>query len=153
MSWICPKCDRELPWAEYPHYCARVDLYSLFEGRSPELILAFDKILAEVADWPKVLVGVTPNCIVFTRCVGFLIIRPMKKELDIKFYCAVAHPEKPVIKSVNSGKKLKITSAFHLLRTSGLVCSFTFGNLTTSIKRISKITLTFLFPVQRSFVV
>jgi hypothetical protein len=107
MSWTCPKCERELPWPEYRHYCARVSLDTLFEGRSPELVLVFDKILAEVADWEGVLVGVTPNCIVFTRRVGFLIIRPMKKELDIKFYSAVAHPEKPVIKSVAAGKKFE----------------------------------------------
>ena len=75
MSWTCPKCDRELPWKDYRHYCQRVSPDTLFEGRSPELVLAFDKILAEVADWEKVLVGVTPNCIVFTRRVGFLIIR------------------------------------------------------------------------------
>lgn len=107
MSWTCPKCDRELPWPEYRHYCARVSLDSLFEGRPEELILVFDKILAEVAEWPKVLVGVTPNCIVFTRRVGFLIIRPMKKQLDIKFYSALAHPEKPVIKSIAAGKKFE----------------------------------------------
>jgi hypothetical protein len=107
MSWICPKCDRELPWADYRHYCARVSLDSLFEGRSAELVLVFDKILAKVADWPKVLIGVTPNCIVFTRRVGFLIIRPMKKELDLKFYSKVLHPEKPVIKSVATGNKFE----------------------------------------------
>ena len=107
MSWTCPKCDRELPWVDYRHYCARVNLDTLFEGRSPELVLVFDKILAEVADWPKVLIGVTPNCIVFTRRVGFLIIRPMKKELDIKFYSKVPHPEKPVTKSIPSGKKFE----------------------------------------------
>lgn len=107
MSWTCPKCDRELPWPEYRHYCARVSLDSLFEGRSPELMLVFDKILAEVADWEGVLVGTTPNCIVFTRRVGFLIIRPMKKELDLKFYSKEAHPEKPVIKSIASGNKFE----------------------------------------------
>ena len=105
MSWTCPKCDRELPWEAYRHYCERVDLDSLFEGRSPELILTFDKILAEVSGWPKVLVGVTPNCIVFTRRACFLIIRPMKKWLDIKFYSASEHKEKPVIKSAVAGKK------------------------------------------------
>jgi len=107
MSWTCPNCDRELPWKDYRHYCQRVDLDSLFVGRSAELVLAFDKILAEVADWPDVLIGVTPNCIVFTRRVGFLIIRPMKKELDIKFYSAVAHPEKPVVKCAAVGKKFE----------------------------------------------
>jgi len=67
----------------------------------------FDKLLAEVADWDSVLVGTTPNCIVFTRRLTFLVIRPMKKELDIKFYSKVAHPEKPVVKSVAWGNKFE----------------------------------------------
>ncbi|WPV01154.1 DUF5655 domain-containing protein [Mucilaginibacter sp. cycad4] len=107
MSWTCPKCERELPKAEQRHYCARVSLDSLFKGRPAELVLVFDKILAEVADWESVLVGITPNCIVFTRRLTFLVIRPMKKELDIKFYSKVPHPEKPVLKSVASGNKFE----------------------------------------------
>lgn len=50
MSWICPKCERELPKPEQRHYCARVSLDSLFLDRPPELVLVFDKLLAEVAD-------------------------------------------------------------------------------------------------------
>jgi hypothetical protein len=107
MSWTCPKCDRELPWPDYRHYCQRVSLDTLFEGRSEELVLVFDKILAEVADWPKVVISTTPNCIVFYRRVGFLIIRPMKKWLDIKFYSKIPHPEKPVTKSVKAGNKFE----------------------------------------------
>ena len=107
MSWTCPNCERELPKPEQPHYCARVSLNSLFEGRPAEMILVFDKILAEVADWDGVLVGTTPNCIVFTRRLTFLVIRPMRKELDIKFYSKTAHPEKPVIKSVALGNKFE----------------------------------------------
>ena len=107
MSWTCPNCDRELPWADYRHYCQRVSLDSLFEGRSPELVLVFDKILAEVADWPKVLISTTPNCIVFYRRTGFLVIRPMKKWLDLKFYSKAAHKEKPVFKSVAAGSKFE----------------------------------------------
>jgi hypothetical protein len=107
MSWICPKCERELPKPEQRHYCARVSLDSLFLGRPPELVLVFDKLLAEVADWEGVLVGITPNCIVFTRRLTFLVIRPMKKELDLKFYSSVAHPEKPVFKSIASGNKFE----------------------------------------------
>ena len=107
MSWICPKCERELPKPEQRHYCARVNLDSLFLGRPPELVLVFDKLLAEVADWEGVLVGTTPNCIVFTRRLTFLVIRPMKKELDLKFYSKVSHPEKPVLKSVASGNKFE----------------------------------------------
>jgi len=107
MSWTCPNCERELHTAGQRHYCARVSLNSLFEGRPPELVLVFDKILAEVADWDGVLVGTTPNCIVFTRRLTFLVIRPMRKELDIKFYSKAAHPERPVIKSTALGNKFE----------------------------------------------
>ena len=107
MSWTCPNCDREFPKPEQRHYCARVSLNSLFDGRPAELVLVFDKILAEVADWDGVLVGTTPNCIVFTRRLTFLVIRPMKKELDIKFYSKTAHPEKPVVKSVAWANKFE----------------------------------------------
>lgn len=105
MSWTCPKCERELPWTDYRHYCSRVSLGSLFEGRSEGLALVFDKILAEVSDWDKVLISTTPNCVVFYRRKAFLVIRPMKKWLDIKFYSKVAHKDKPVLKSVAEGKK------------------------------------------------
>lgn len=107
MSWTCPKCDRELPKAGQTHYCARISLDSLFTGRPAELVLIFDKLLAEVADWDGVLIGTTPNCIVFTHRLTFLVIRPMKKELDIKFYTKAAHPEKPFFKSIASGKKFE----------------------------------------------
>ncbi|MFC0517785.1 DUF5655 domain-containing protein [Mucilaginibacter angelicae] len=107
MSWTCPKCERELPKPEQRHYCARVGLDTLFKGRPAELVLVFDKILAEVADWEGVLVGTTPNCIVFTRRLTFLVIRPMKKELDIKFYSKVPQPEKPIFKSIAVGNKFE----------------------------------------------
>jgi len=107
MSYTCPKCERDLLWTDFLHYCKRVSLDTLFEGRSEELILVFDKILAEVADWPKVLISTTPNCIVFYRRNGFLVIRPMKKWLDIKFYSKVAHKDKPVIKSIAAGKEFE----------------------------------------------
>jgi hypothetical protein len=83
MSWTCPKCERELPWTDFRHYYQRVSVDTLFEGRSDEIVLVFDKILAEVADWPKVLISTTPNCIVFYRRTNFLVIRPMKKWLDL----------------------------------------------------------------------
>jgi len=63
-----------------------VSLDNLFEGRSAELILVFDKILAEVADWDGVLVSTSPNCIVFVHRKTFFVIRPMQKQLDLKFY-------------------------------------------------------------------
>jgi hypothetical protein len=60
----------------------------------------FDKLLAEVTDWPDVLVGTTPNCITFVHRQTFFVIRPMQKVLDLKFYSAVKLDEIPVIKSI-----------------------------------------------------
>ncbi len=85
---ICPKCERPLPKANAWHYCEKVELDSLFEGRDPELIWTFDGILAEVADWEGVSVSATKNCVVFVRNKTFLVVKPMKKALDIKFYSA-----------------------------------------------------------------
>lgn len=105
MSWTCPKCERELLNERQTHYCAKVSLDSLFAGKPDELILIFDKLLAEVSDWEGVLIGTTPNCIVFTHRRTFLVIRPMKKELDIQFYSTEHHPEKPFVKSVIYNRK------------------------------------------------
>jgi hypothetical protein len=100
MSWVCPKCERELVKEGQTHYCARVSVDSLFEGKPAELILVFDKILAEVADWPDVLVSTTPNCVVFVHRKTFLVIRPMQKVLDVKFYSETACNGYPIINSL-----------------------------------------------------
>jgi hypothetical protein len=88
MSWICPKCERELKKLNQVHYCIKVSLDALFAGRPAELVLVFDKILAEVADWDNVLISTSKNCIVFVHKQTFFVIRPMQKQLDLKFYSA-----------------------------------------------------------------
>ena len=105
MSWVCPKCERELVKENQTHYCARVSIDSLFKGRSDEMVLVFDKLLAVVADWSDVIVSTTPHCIVFVHRKTFLVIRPMQKVLDVKFYSLKAQTGHPVINSVlYSGK-------------------------------------------------
>ncbi|MFI5163466.1 MAG: DUF5655 domain-containing protein, partial [Sphingobacteriales bacterium] len=88
MTWVCPKCERELKSETQTHYCAKVDLDSLFEGKSAELTLTFDKLLLLVADWADVAISATPNCVVFVHRQTFLVIKPMKAVLDLKFYSA-----------------------------------------------------------------
>jgi hypothetical protein len=99
MSWTCPICERELKAPNQIHYCAKVSIDSLFDGKDKELILVFDKILAEVAGWDGVLVSTTPHCIVFVHRYTFLIIRPMKKALDVKFYSKTMLHGNLIIKS------------------------------------------------------
>ena len=96
MSWTCPVCERELLKVNQIHYCIKVSLDTLFAGRSPELILVFDKILAEVAGWDDVLVSTSKNCIVFVHKQTFFVIRPMQKQLDLKFY-STSRLEGPMI--------------------------------------------------------
>jgi predicted transport protein len=103
--WTCPKCERELKNPNQWHNCVKVSIDSLFEGKAAELAFVFDKLLAEIIDWENVSVSATKNCIVFVHHQTFLIIRPMKKELDLKFYTTTHQEEAPVVKSISySGK-------------------------------------------------
>jgi Domain of unknown function (DUF5655) len=103
--YTCPKCERELRNPKQWHNCVKVNIDSLFEGKAEELVFVFDKLLAEIVDWNSVAVSATQNCIVFVHNQTFLIIRPMKKELDLKFYSATQQEEEPIFKSLPySGK-------------------------------------------------
>lgn len=86
--------------------CSTKSIDDLFEGRSENLILAFDKVLVGVIDWEPCTVGASTNAVVFTKEKAWLIIRPMTKEIDIKFY----YPTKidnPLIKKTSLfGKKI-----------------------------------------------
>jgi hypothetical protein len=103
--WTCPKCERELKNPNQWHNCVKVSIDSLFEGKAAELVFVFDKLLSEIVDWENVLVSATQNCIVFVHHQTFLIIRPMKTALDLKFYSATQQEEDPILKSIfYSGK-------------------------------------------------
>jgi predicted transport protein len=103
--WTCPKCERELKNPNQWHNCVKVSIDSLFEGKAEELAFVFDKLLSEIIDWDNVAVSATKNCIVFVHNQTFLIVRPMKKELDLKFYTETEQEEEPIIKSIfYSGK-------------------------------------------------
>ena len=103
--WTCPKCERELKNPNQWHNCVKVSIDSLFEGKAEELTFVFDKLLSEIIDWDNVVVSATKNCIVFVHNQTFLIVRPMKKELDLKFYTEQEQEEEPIIKSIfYSGK-------------------------------------------------
>lgn len=82
----CPKCERPIRYKNQWHYCAKVDIDSLFEGKPEEIMLIFEKVLVAVMEWEGVIVSPTKNCIVFSRNKGFLIVRPMQKIIDLKFF-------------------------------------------------------------------
>ncbi len=98
--WTCPKCERELISPNQTHYCKKVSMESLFEGKSNELIYIFDYLLAQIIDWEDIAVSTTPNCIVFVHRQTFLVVRPMKKELEVKFYAEFYSEIFPIKKSI-----------------------------------------------------
>ncbi|MEM9848840.1 MAG: DUF5655 domain-containing protein [Bacteroidota bacterium] len=84
--WTCPKCERQFKTANQSHTCSATTLDDLFAKSSDELILTFDRILSAVINWTPCSVGAAKKAVVFTSKKAWLILRPMTKELDLKFY-------------------------------------------------------------------
>lgn len=83
---ICPKCKRKLRNINAWHYCQKADMDDLFLNKSDDIVLAFDRILQEVSGWEEVEISPTKNCVVFVRNKTFLVLKPMTKWLEAKFY-------------------------------------------------------------------
>jgi Domain of unknown function (DUF5655) len=84
----CPVCGRPLKHATQWHDCVRTTIDGLLDGRSPELILAFDTLLAAVAEWPDLVISRSTRCVIFSRKHAFLVVKPMRTELDLKCFAA-----------------------------------------------------------------
>ncbi|PHN03137.1 DUF5655 domain-containing protein [Flavilitoribacter nigricans] len=97
---ICPKCERTLPHPNAWHYCRKVDLDSLFVGKSDEVVLIADTILAELIGWEGVSFSPTKNCVVFVRNKTFLVLKPLKNQVNLKFYLTEVCHEFPIVKSI-----------------------------------------------------
>ena len=85
--WTCPGCNRRFKTANQWHSCGETTIDEIFAKSSDELILTFDRILTEVVSWEPCTVGAAKKAVVFTSKKAWLILRPLKKELDLKFYC------------------------------------------------------------------
>ncbi|MEM9546614.1 MAG: DUF5655 domain-containing protein [Bacteroidota bacterium] len=74
--------------------CSTNTIDDILEGASENLILAFDQLLIGVIDWEPCSVGASTKTIIFTKEKAWLIVRPMAKQLDIKFYYSekIEHP-------------------------------------------------------------
>ena len=84
--WTCPNCERNFKTTNQSHSCTNIDMGELFLDKPDELVLVFDDILMGVAAWEPSTVGTAKHAIVFTSKKAWLIIKPMKQELDVKFY-------------------------------------------------------------------
>ncbi len=115
MSWKCPKCERTIKHANQVHCCINRDIDALFENKPQELVYVFDKVLSYVFDIDEVEVSATKNCIVFFRTQTFLVIRPMQKALNVKFYLDEPNESYSFFKVAKYGKQYE-----HHIRVSSI---------------------------------
>ena len=103
--WTCPDCDRIFKTFNQSHMCTNTTIDEIFEGKPDVLLLAFDKLLIGVIDWEPCSVGTSTKSIVFTKEKAWLIVRPMSKELDIKFYFSEIIQHNLIFKTTLFGNK------------------------------------------------
>jgi hypothetical protein len=113
MQYICSKCNRPLTRQNNWHYCKEVSVDSLFTGKPAELIAVFDALLSEVNTWPGVSASATKTCVVFIALKTFLVVKVMKRELDLKFMLPAVSNDFPIYKHAAYGNKLE-----HYIRLS-----------------------------------
>ena len=84
--WTCPKCDRIFQKQNQSHICVKKDVGELFVERPDELVLAWDKLHQILIGWKPHAYAATTKSIVYTSKKAWLIIKPHKNFLDVKFY-------------------------------------------------------------------
>jgi len=84
--WTCPKCERQFKGTNQSHMCVDNSIDDIFAKASDALVLAFDAIFSTVMTWKPISAGASVHAVVFTNHKAWLIIRPMSKTLDVKFY-------------------------------------------------------------------
>lgn len=87
----------------------------MFEGKTPELKELFSKLYAAVSSWKNVHASASKTCIVFITDKTFLVVKVMKRELDLKFVLPEEMDAFPVYKIARYGNKTE-----HYIRLSSL---------------------------------
>ena len=117
--WTCPKCQREFFRQNQQHYCSEHTIEDLLADKPPDLILAFDALLLAVAEWEPQVIGAGKAAIIFNNGKAWMIVRPMKAELDVSFfYDSIL--KSPVIKTARLDNMGKNKYVHHIrLRSEG----------------------------------
>ncbi len=103
--WKCPKCNRNFKSANQWHSCSTKEIGELFIDCSDEQVLIFDKVLQFAEGLPFNSVGAAKHSVVFTSQKAWLIFKPMKTEVDLKFYCKEVIPSSRIKKVTNYSNK------------------------------------------------
>lgn len=104
--WTCPECDRNFKNTNQSHMCTNTTIDDIFADKPAELLLAFDKLLVGVIDWEPSSVGTSTKAVIFTKEKAWLIVKPMAKALDIKFYYPTLINHKLIKKTNDYGGKI-----------------------------------------------
>lgn len=101
--WTCPQCERAFGRDNQSHMCtgALKDIWEIMEGRSDELLLAFDSLMSALLEWEPCSVGASKHSAIFTNTRAWLIVKPMSRALDLKFYMP-APMEHPLLHKVHT---------------------------------------------------
>ncbi|MEM9329560.1 MAG: DUF5655 domain-containing protein [Bacteroidota bacterium] len=108
--WTCPKCSRQFQKTNQSHICIKKDVGELFIDKSDDLVLAYDSIYQVVMQWQPNVASASTKSVVFTSKRAWMIIKPMRKVLDVKFYCAEVIESDLIHRRVEYGHKF----AYHL---------------------------------------
>ena len=92
--WTCSRCNRVFQKQNQSHICVIKDVGELFLDKPDHLVLAWDKLNALVMEWQPNVYSAATKSIVYTSKKAWLIIKPMKAQLDVKFYTDqyIEHP-------------------------------------------------------------
>jgi hypothetical protein len=78
----------------------------LFEKKDAALFPLFKILNSRICKWRDVSASATQNCIVYVANGSFLIVKPMKNAIDLKFPLNESVDVFPVYKVVPWGKKV-----------------------------------------------
>lgn len=84
--WQCEKCNRIFEKNNQSHICVVKDVGELFSDKQDEMVLAWDTLTQKVMTWRPNVYSASTKSIVYTSKKAWLIIKPMKSDLDVKFY-------------------------------------------------------------------
>ena len=84
--WQCPNCNRHFKSSNQSHMCSNMDVGELFIGKPDELVVIYEVLCEFANSLNPNTIGPAKNAIVFTSEKAWLIVKPMKNQLDIKFY-------------------------------------------------------------------
>lgn len=84
--WSCPVCKRKFNKEDQRHTCSTKDVGELFINRSDELVLLYDALASVIGNWDNVEIRAATHSVVFSVGRAFLVLKPMKDQLDLKIY-------------------------------------------------------------------